>query len=209
MIANSFDSFDRSIFECQLISYTSYQKNGTKYIKSRKMLDDKLLQQQLNSCAGEIFITGISRETRAERIAEIASLLGELYLLRFKVDYSGKSRGFAYLQYIDPNFMPTALIQLPLLFRQYKYTKIRVRQSSNRCKLLLKGICCMPPEIVFDMLKQSINFELVGREIYPGYFEYQILFSCNVEAVYARRDLLRSIRKFGRNATVLWDRMVK
>ncbi|KAI9581530.1 hypothetical protein GQX74_012855 [Glossina fuscipes] len=171
------------------------------------MLDDKLLQQQLNSCAGEIFITGISRETRAERIAEIASLLGELYLLRFKVDYSGKSRGFAYLQYIDPNFMPTALIQLPLLFRQYKYTKIRVRQSSNRCKLLLKGICCMPPEIVFDMLKQSIKFDkLVGREIYPGYFEYQILFSCNVEAVYARRDLLRSIRKFGRNATVLWDR---
>lgn len=53
MIANSFGFFDRSIFELQSISYKSYQENGTKYIKSRKVLDDKL-QQQLNSCAGEV-----------------------------------------------------------------------------------------------------------------------------------------------------------
>uniref|UniRef100_A0A1A9UKR8 RRM domain-containing protein n=1 Tax=Glossina austeni TaxID=7395 RepID=A0A1A9UKR8_GLOAU len=204
MNANSFGFFDRSIFDLQSISYKSYQENGTKYIKSRKVLDDKL-QQQLNSCAGEIFLTGISKETRAEQIVEIASLLGELYLLRFKVDHSGKSRGFAYLQYMDPNFMPIALRQLPLLFRQYKCAMIRVKQSRNSCKLLLKGICDMSPEIVFNMLEQSIRFEkLVGREICRGYFEYQIIFSCNSEAVFARRDLLRNITKFGRNVAVLW-----
>lgn len=83
---------------------------------------------------------------------------------------------------------------------------IRVIQSRNIRKLLLKRVCRMPPEIVFNMLKQSIKFEkLMGREIYRGYFEYQITFSCNTEAVLARRELLRNIRKFGRNVAVLWD----
>ena len=56
------------------------------------------------------------------------------------------------------------------------------------------------------MLHNLITFDkLVGREVFPGYFEYQIIFKCNEEAVHARRDLLRTISKFGKNAIVVWD----
>lgn len=64
----------------------------------------------------------------------------------------------------------------------------------------------MKPKDVFEALTSLITFhQLVGHEIYPGYFEYQIIFKCNEEAVHARRDLLRTITKFGRNAVVVWD----
>lgn len=64
----------------------------------------------------------------------------------------------------------------------------------------------MSPLIVFETLKSIINFnKLIGRELYPGYFEYQIQFKCNEEAVHARREILKSILKFGPKATVVWD----
>ena len=46
---------------------------------------------------------------KAQQIAEIAILLGEMYILRFKVNFIGESRGFAYLQYLNPSLMPLAL----------------------------------------------------------------------------------------------------
>lgn len=64
----------------------------------------------------------------------------------------------------------------------------------------------MSPESVYESLRKLITFDkLIGREIFPGYFEYQIIFKCNEEAVHARRELLRTISKFGRNAIVVWD----
>lgn len=32
---------------------------------------------------------------------QVAVELGDVYMLRFKIDFSGSSRGYAYLQYID------------------------------------------------------------------------------------------------------------
>lgn len=46
-------SYTRSIFEHPSKWYESYQENGTKYLKSRKKLDDDL-QLKLNACAGEV-----------------------------------------------------------------------------------------------------------------------------------------------------------
>uniref|UniRef100_A0A1A9WLL7 RRM domain-containing protein n=1 Tax=Glossina brevipalpis TaxID=37001 RepID=A0A1A9WLL7_9MUSC len=195
-----------SIFEYPSTFYRTFQENGTKYIKSRKILDEKL-QHQLNSCAGEIFICGIPRNTKPERIADIASLFGEIYVLRFKVSFSGDSRGFAYLQFLDPNLMIPALNQLPFLFRRFGYPMIRVRQSRNTCQLLLKGIYHrVTPDEVFNTLKQTVQFvKVVCREICRECFEYQVTFSSNEEAIFARRKLLRTATKFGRNAVVVWD----
>ena len=46
-------SYVRSLYEHPSKWYVSYQENGTKYLKSRKILDEQL-QQQLNACAGEV-----------------------------------------------------------------------------------------------------------------------------------------------------------
>lgn len=125
--------YGRSVFEHPSEWYDSYQENGTKYLKSRKKLDEQL-QNELNACVGEvslfcgiykvllkrrilmcfnifckIFLDGIPADTRPEKIAEIASQLGEVYVLRFKVNFSGDSRGFAYLQYINPSLMSFAI----------------------------------------------------------------------------------------------------
>lgn len=98
------------------------------------------------------------------------------------------------------------IYSLPALFRQHSLPMIRVRQSRNSSKLLLKKTYCISPQNVFEMLRNLITFDkLIGREIFPGYFEYQIIFKCNEEAVHARRDLLRTISKFGKNAIVVWD----
>ena len=48
-------SYVRSLYEHPSKWYVSYQENGTKYLKSRKILDEQL-QQQLNACAGEVSI---------------------------------------------------------------------------------------------------------------------------------------------------------
>ncbi|XP_054732475.1 uncharacterized protein LOC129240595 [Anastrepha obliqua] len=197
--------YSRSPFEFPSTHYESYQENGTKYLKSLRSIHESL-QIQLNACAGEIFLSGIPPEIRAESIAEIAALLGELYILRYKVNFSGDSRGFAYLQYLNPTLMKTAIIRLPELFRQNSLPMIRVRQSRNSSKLLLKKTYRMSPESVYEKLRNLITFDkLIGREIFPGCFEYQIIFKCNEEAVHARRELLRTISKFGRNAIVVWD----
>ncbi|XP_065360288.1 uncharacterized protein tut [Calliphora vicina] len=202
-------SYVRKLFEHPSKWYESYQENGTKYIKRRKKLEDQL-QQQLNACAGEIFLCGIPAETRAEKIAEVASLLGEVYILRFKVHFSGASRGFAYLQYIDPNHMPLALQKLPQFFRELKLPTIKVCESRNSSILLLRNTHKMTPLMVFETLKKLINFyKLVGHEIYHGYFVYQIVFKCNEEAVHARRELLKSILNFGPKAVIVWDTSTK
>ncbi|XP_050335793.1 uncharacterized protein LOC126762791 [Bactrocera neohumeralis] len=197
--------YRRSPFEFPSTQYESYQENGTKYLKSLKPISDAL-QDELNACTGEVFLSGIPPEIPAESIAEIAALIGEIYILRYKVTFSGNSRGFAYLQYINPTLMQLAIIRLPALFRQHSLPMIRVRQSRNSSKLLLKKTYCISPQNVYEMLRNLIAFDkLVGREIFPGYFEYQIIFKCNEEAVHARRDLLRTISKFGKNAIVVWD----
>ena len=83
---------------------------------------------------------------------------------------------------------------------------IRVRESRNSSKLLLQKTFRMSPQNVYDILCKLITFQkLIGREICAGYFEYQIIFKCNGEAMHARRELLRSISRFGRNAKVVWD----
>ena len=64
----------------------------------------------------------------------------------------------------------------------------------------------MSPQNVYDTLRTLITFrKLIGREIFAGYFEYQINFKWNEEAMHARKELLRTISRFGRNAKVVWD----
>ncbi|XP_061398893.1 dead end protein 1 [Musca vetustissima] len=198
-------SYARSVFEHPSQWYDSYQENGTKYLKSRKKLDDEL-QRQLNACVGEIFLDGIPSETRPEKIAEIASQLGEVYVLRFKVNFSGDSRGFAYLQYMNPSIMQFAIAKLPTLFHQNSLSMIRVRQSRNSSVLLLRKTYNMTPKAVSEVLNRLITFHrLIEREISPGNYEYLIVFKCNEEAVHARRELLRTITQFGRSAVVVWE----
>lgn len=40
---------------------------------------------------------------------QVAHMLGDVYKLRFKIDFSGESRGFAYLQYIADHSMECML----------------------------------------------------------------------------------------------------
>lgn len=40
---------------------------------------------------------------------QVAIELGDVYMLRFKIDFSGCSRGYAYLQYIDAQHKALAL----------------------------------------------------------------------------------------------------
>ncbi|XP_013111287.2 uncharacterized protein LOC106089839 [Stomoxys calcitrans] len=197
-------SIERSIFEHPSEFYESYQQNGTKYLKSRKQLDAGL-QAQLNACEGEIFIHSIPAEVRAETIAEIASKLGEVYVLRYKVNFSGLSRGFAYLQYMDPSLMQYALTRLERLLRLYALPMIKVCQSRNRSVLLLKRANYMKPKAVIENLQSLVGFQgLMGIEVRPGYYEYKIIFKSNEEAVHARREILRVISRFGRNAALVW-----
>lgn len=42
---------------------------------------------------------------------EVVTELGDVYKLRFKIDLSGGSRGYAYLQYIDERNMERALME--------------------------------------------------------------------------------------------------
>lgn len=83
---------------------------------------------------------------------------------------------------------------------------IKVCKSRNSSKLLLRKAYDMTPMAVFGALKKLVNFDkLVGNELHHGYFEYQIIFKCNEEAVHARREILKSILKFGPKAVVVWD----
>lgn len=41
----------------------------------------------------------------------VAIELGDVYKLRFKIDFFGESRGYAYLQYIDERNMTRALAE--------------------------------------------------------------------------------------------------
>ncbi|XP_075161312.1 tumorous testis [Haematobia irritans] len=198
------NSVHRSIFEHPSKLYESYQENGTKYIKSRKQLDEHLLDK-LNACAGEIFLCCIPADVSAEQIAEIASQFGEIYVLRFKVTFSGESRGFSYLQYMDPSLMSLALTRLPLLFRKHSLPMIRVCQSRNNSVLIMRGVH-IPTNLVCEYLQSLINFYYLDkREVYPGHFEYRIIFKCNEQAVHGRRELLRAISNFGSKATVMWE----
>ncbi|XP_019890615.2 uncharacterized protein LOC101893332 [Musca domestica] len=204
-LQTSSSSYGRSVFEHPSEWYDSYQENGTKYLKSRKKLDEQL-QNELNACVGEIFLDGIPADTRPEKIAEIASQLGEVYVLRFKVNFSGDSRGFAYLQYTNPSLMSFAISKLPTLFQQNSLPMIRVRQSRNSSVLLLRRVHHMTANDVFDALARVINFHLlISHEISAGNYEYFIIFKCNEEAVHARRELLRTITQFGRSAVIVWD----
>lgn len=42
---------------------------------------------------------------------KVAIELGDVYKLRFKISYSGSSRGYAYLQYIEERNMKVALTE--------------------------------------------------------------------------------------------------
>lgn len=63
----------------------------------------------MNNISFKIFLSGIPEYIKAEQIAEIAAKLGEIYVLRFKVKFTGSSRGFAYLQYMNPSLKELAI----------------------------------------------------------------------------------------------------
>lgn len=83
---------------------------------------------------------------------------------------------------------------------------IKVCVSRNSSKLLLRKTFKMTPYMVFETLTKLTSFDkLIGHELSWGNFEYQIIFKCNEEAVHARREILKSIIKFGHKAVVVWD----
>ncbi|XP_055915328.1 uncharacterized protein LOC129948379 [Eupeodes corollae] len=182
-----------------------YQINGTKYYKNVNPCSFEV-KEQLEKCAGEMFLSGIPEHITADQIANVACLLGEMYILRFKVNFAGLSRGFAYLQYMNPSLMDYALQSLPYLFMEYKLGNIHVQPSKNNSNLVLRYTTGMTTEEVHNTLAEMCNFQECNVRYFRGNrMEFQLVFGSNEDAVRARRNLLGQVHMFGELATIGWD----
>ncbi|XP_034137253.1 protein tumorous imaginal discs, mitochondrial-like isoform X2 [Drosophila guanche] len=92
--------------------YSKRHLNGTIYIATRRVLEEKL-RSELESGAGELYLRFKAPFAAydIEKIAQLAGELGEIYVIRFKVDFRNESRGYAFLQYIDASLQAKAMEQ--------------------------------------------------------------------------------------------------
>ncbi|XP_055842410.1 dead end protein 1 [Episyrphus balteatus] len=189
------------------VPYEFYQINGSKYYKNYNECPPQL-KNKLEQCAGEIFISAIPEHTTADQMAAVACLLGEMYILRFKVNFAGLSRGFAYLQYMDPNLMNYAIDTLPHLFAANRLGDIRVHRSRNTSNLVLRNVTDMNPDEVRITLAEMCKYRECNLRFLrdkDNTIEYQLVFGSNEDAVKARRLLLGEVDIFGTSATIGWD----
>ncbi|XP_020807717.1 probable RNA-binding protein 46 [Drosophila serrata] len=183
--------------------YHKSQVNGTIYITTRQVLA-KDVQESLDLGAGELFLKYIHKNISPEMIIDIASELGEIYALRYKIDFSGESRGFAYLQYIDKNIKYKALNQLSQKFIN-KNLDIRVFNSINARELLLERVKAFNPiQVYHEMRKLSPFIMMRVFEHRPQRFFYIFEYQNNEAAASAHRDVRNIIRMFGPQAYISW-----
>ncbi|XP_017129343.1 probable RNA-binding protein 46 isoform X1 [Drosophila elegans] len=186
--------------------YRTSQVNGTIYITTRKELD-KDLKSSLEEGAGELFLTAIRQNPHCtpEKIVEVASELGEIYALRFKIDFSGQSRGYAYLQYINEALKEAALEYLPRRFSQLNI-QIRVLTSNNNRELLLNRVHkSFSPWQVYQEMRKIYPFAILRvYEFRYNEFIYIFGYRNNDAAANAHQSIRNAIRRFGGRAHISW-----
>ncbi|KAH8361414.1 hypothetical protein KR084_001480 [Drosophila pseudotakahashii] len=189
-------------FECL---YRVSQVNGTIYITTRQVLDEDL-KTSLEEGEGELFLTGIPKDQRSspEKIVKLASELGEIYALRFKIDYAGNSRGYAYLQYINPVLKEKAMEYLPERFHQMNLP-IKVMTSMNKRELLLNQVQSLRPWQVYQEMRKIFPFAILRvYEYQSGKFIYIFGYRNNDTAANAHQSIRNTIRRFGARAHISW-----
>nr|XP_036672397.1 uncharacterized protein LOC108012240 [Drosophila suzukii] len=184
--------------------YCKSQVNGTISITTRIVLNDTL-KFSLEEGAGELYLTFIPKRCTPEKIAQVASELGEIYALRFKIDFSGYSRGYAYLQYVNTPLKEAALRYLPRRFRQMNLP-IRVMTSENNRELVLSRVQSLRPWQVYQEMRKIFPFTILRvYESRPtGQFIYIFRYSNNDKAASAHRRIRNTIRRFGARARISW-----
>ncbi|KAH8314636.1 hypothetical protein KR074_005193 [Drosophila pseudoananassae] len=190
-------------FESQ---YLMCQCNGTIKIETRSFLC-RDLRASLESGQGELFLTHIPKISDVNiprRIVELASTLGDVYALRYKIDFTGISRGFAYLQYIDASLMKMAVKCLPKIFKAANL-RIGVKKSSNTRELMLLHVQMLSPVEVYQEMQKVCQFSsLRVLEHKPREFLYIFGYVNNDQAANAHQSIRAVIRVFGSHAYVAW-----
>ncbi|XP_034481017.1 uncharacterized protein LOC117786760 [Drosophila innubila] len=144
--------------------YRKSRQNGTIYVTTRSPVSPER-QKELDSGAGELYLNGIQREYTVDQIMQVAHMLGDVYKLRFKIDFSGESRGFAYLQYIADHNMECMMDILTLRFKLASLS-IKVFPSRNIKRLLLHNVEHLTPVQVYQKLRHICHFaKLVADEL--------------------------------------------
>ncbi|XP_064541663.1 uncharacterized protein tut [Drosophila montana] len=183
--------------------YRRSQINGTIYVTTCQTLATEQLAE-LESGAGELFLTRIHKRSTPDHIMQVAIELGDVYMLRFKIDFSGCSRGYAYLQYIDAQHKALALEILQHRFRVARL-KVQVRESRNRKTLVLNNVNHLTPLQVHQELRLVGNYiKLCVYEYQPQRYIYLILYRNNDEAAMAHHMLRTRMSNFGANAFIDW-----
>ncbi|KAH8305017.1 hypothetical protein KR059_001967 [Drosophila kikkawai] len=183
--------------------YHKSQVNGTIYITTRQELA-KDLRDSLELGAGEIYLRDIPKNISPEMIIKVVSALGEIYALRYKIDFCGDSRGFAYLQYIDEKIKTKAIQILPQRFKTRRLN-IRVYNSFNARELLLESVKSFSPVQLYHEMRKFSPFTMMRVfELQHERFTYILEYRNNEAAAFAHRDLRNSIRKFGPQAYISW-----
>ncbi|KAL7732102.1 hypothetical protein ACLKA6_015858 [Drosophila palustris] len=183
--------------------YRKSRKNGTIYVTTRSPVSAER-QIELESGAGELYLNGIQRNYSVDQIMQVAHMLGDVYKLRFKIDFSGESRGFAYLQYITDHSMDCMLEILLLRFRLANLS-IKVFPSRNIRRLLLNNVEQLTPIQVYQKLRQMFHYiKLNVHEIRPQHYVYIILYRNNDDAAQAHHTFRTKIIQFGAEAAVEW-----
>ncbi|KAH8242207.1 hypothetical protein KR026_008373 [Drosophila bipectinata] len=186
--------------------YLMCQCNGTIRIQTRSFLFGDL-RASLESGQGELFLTHIPKISDVNiprRIVELASTLGDVYALRYKIDFTGISRGFAYLQYIDASLMEMAVKCLPKIFKAANL-RISVKKSSNTRELLLRQVQKLTPVQVYQEMQKVCQFtSLRVFEYQPRQFFYIFGYVNNDQAANAHQSIRAVIRGFGSRAYIAW-----
>ncbi|EDV39038.1 uncharacterized protein Dana_GF24698 [Drosophila ananassae] len=186
--------------------YRMSQCNGTLKIETRNFLV-RDLRACLESGEGELFLSHIPRKSDVNiprRIVELASTLGDIYALRYKIDFSGICRGFAYLQYIDASRMKMAVKCLPKIFKAANL-RIAVKKSNNTRELLLRQAQMFSPVQMYLEMQKVCQFSYLRvYEHRPREFLYVFGYINNDQAANAHQSIRAVIRMFGSHAHVAW-----
>ncbi|XP_034656180.1 uncharacterized protein LOC117893612 [Drosophila subobscura] len=189
--------------------YSKRHLNGTIYIATRRVLEEKQ-RSELESGAGELYLwfKAPFAAYDIEQIAQVASELGEIYVIRFKVDFRSESRGYAFLQYIDASLQAKALEVLKQRFRDLNLD-INILPSRNCRELVMitaAGTGPTPLKVYQQMLKICSFNSVRVYEYRPHTYMHVFSYVNNEAATLAFRDIRANILRFGHAAHVSWLR---
>ncbi|EDW30046.1 GL22560 [Drosophila persimilis] len=189
--------------------YSKRQLNGTVYIASRRVLN-KTLRSELQNGAGELYLMFKApyASYNIDEIARVASELGEIFVMRFKVDFQYNSRGFAFLQYIDTSLQTEAIQVLSQRFRAI-HLDIAIYPSRNARELIMltKESHDPSPYHVYQQMRSLCAFKSVRvYEYRPRRYAHIFAYTNNDEAIKAYRMIRENMVLFGSTASISWLR---